>query len=501
MSTLAVPIADGRKRRWSLSRKGVLLVLVPGIFQVLVIGVLLKLDRSFEAEHQLRLRSREIVSSGHELLTLLVDAETGMRGYALTGNPIFLQPYEIAHTRLPREMKVLSHRAPGPPPFGSDDVQRRAASVIAYHQNMRTWIAAGQRDRAVESIARLDGKRLMDAERDALAIFLDTNERRANEREAGESAARSRFTTAVIAASAIEIGVTIGLAVIFARSVARRLRIVLDNTQRLENSEPLHETIGGSDEIAEIDHRFHDMAATIARNERELRDANGELESFSYSVSHDLRAPLRAVNGYAQMLEEDHGPSLDLEARRFLGVIRSEAQRMGTLIDALLSFSRLGKREIDRSPIDVSALAQQVFNGLHAPAPVRFVCGDAPPASGEPAMLRQVFENLIGNAVKFSRNSASPLVEFGGRSEGALNVYWIRDNGAGFEMRHADRLFGIFQRLHTDQEYEGTGVGLAIVHRIVTRHGGNIWAESPPGSGATFFFSLPPAEVERRSVA
>jgi signal transduction histidine kinase len=468
------------------------------MFQILVIGVLLRLDYIYESAHELQLRSTRIITTGHELLALLLDVETGMRGYALTGNPSFLQPYHLAKAKLPREMETLRRYSPGPPPAGSEDVEKRAGEVLAYHERMTALIAAGERARAVESIAAQEGKQLMDREREVMTVFLAENERGAREREARAAEARNRFILAVGAASAIEIGLTIGLAALFARGVAYRLRILVENTQRLESGEPLHETIAGTDEIAELDRSFHDMAATLARNDRELRDVNSDLESFSYSVSHDLRAPLRAVNGYAQMLEEDYGPSLDAEARRFVSVIRSEAQRMGALIDALLSFSRLG-RDAGRSPVDMTALARLVFDGIGAP--VRFVSDDAPPAAGEPAMIRQVLENLLGNAVKFSRNASAPLIEFGGRAEGELNTYWVRDNGAGFDMRHADRLFGIFQRLHSDDEYEGTGVGLAIVHRIVTRHGGRVWAESKPGQGATFYFSLPPAEAAERSTA
>ena len=212
------------------------------------------------------------------------------------------------------------------------------------------------------------------------------------------------------------------------------------------------------------------MSATLAHNERELREANADLESFSYSVSHDLRAPLRAVSGYAQMLEEDYRDSLDGEARRYIGVIRNEAGRMGELIDAILTFSRLGRRQINRNPVNVTALARQVFDDLQAPPEVAFVCGEMPEAVADPILLRQVLENLIGNAIKFSRTRPAPRIEVCGHREGDRNVYWVRDNGTGFDMRYADKLFGVFQRLHND-DYEGTGVGLAIVHRLVARHG------------------------------
>ena len=227
-----------------------------------------------------------------------------------------------------------------------------------------------------------------------------------------------------------------------------------------------------------------------AELEARVRERTAELESFTYSVSHDLRAPLRAVDGYARMLEEDHAEQLDGEGRRLLSVVRDASRRMGQLIDDLLAFSRLGRQQPAKRAVDMTGLAREVIAELGGtPAAIRLA--ELPPARADPALLKQVWLNLIGNAVKYSGKRADARVDIEGQEAGAETVYSVRDNGAGFDMRYAEKLFGVFQRLHRQEEFPGTGVGLAIVHRVVTRHGGRVWAESRPNEGARFFFSLP----------
>ena len=233
------------------------------------------------------------------------------------------------------------------------------------------------------------------------------------------------------------------------------------------------------------------LNANLQRYTLELEAINKELESFSYSVSHDLRAPLRAVDGYARMLEEDYREQLDAEGRRLLGVVRESSARMGRLIDDLLAFSRLGRQEIATRRIDMTALVDEVIAECEADSRAALEIAELPPAEADRAMMKQVWLNLIGNALKYSSKRKEPVVRIGGKVEGAERVYWVRDNGAGFDMRYAQKLFGVFQRLHRAEEFPGTGVGLATVQRVVTRHGGRVWAEGRPGEGACFYFSLP----------
>jgi signal transduction histidine kinase len=230
---------------------------------------------------------------------------------------------------------------------------------------------------------------------------------------------------------------------------------------------------------------------------RELGAANKELESFSYSVSHDLRAPLRAIDGYSRMLEEDHSGMLDDEGKRRLASIRESSLRMDRLIDGLLAFSRFGRQALVNTSFDTGALVREVLAELrvaedHPEAAV--VLGELPPSWGDRSLLKQVWTNLVSNAVKYSSGRPAPRVEIAGSEAGDAAVYRVSDNGAGFDMRYYDKLFGVFQRLHAEKEFPGTGVGLAIVQRVVTRHGGRAWAEGRPGEGAEFFFSLPKQE-------
>ncbi|HEV8659123.1 MAG TPA: ATP-binding protein, partial [Thermoanaerobaculia bacterium] len=232
----------------------------------------------------------------------------------------------------------------------------------------------------------------------------------------------------------------------------------------------------------------------VAARTKQLQRANAELEAFTYSVSHDLRAPLRAVSGYTKILEEDFSAALDDEGKRFLAVIRTEAQRMGNLIDDLLAFSHMGRQSIAPTELDIAVLAKEVFEEVRRDRPDRVLeleCGDLPPARADRSTIRQVLFNLISNAAKYAKREGVVRIEIGAREDDDFNTYWVRDFGVGFDMLYADKLFGVFQRLHSAEEFEGTGVGLAIVERIVTRHGGRVWAEGTVGEGACFYFTLP----------
>ncbi len=238
-----------------------------------------------------------------------------------------------------------------------------------------------------------------------------------------------------------------------------------------------------------------DLERRVKERTAEFESANLELEGFSYSVSHDLRAPLRAIDGFSRRVVDRYGPLLDEEGMRLLGVIRSNTRRMSELIDGLLAFSRAGRGEIRRTVVSSEALAGSVFLEIVSEADHReriaFAVGELPDAWGDGRLLRQVWVNLLSNAVKFSAHSLSPRIEVSGAVEGDMTVYRVRDNGAGFDPAYAAKLFGVFQRLHGMTEFEGTGVGLALVRRIVSRHGGEVRAEGAVGEGACFSFSLP----------
>lgn len=279
-------------------------------------------------------------------------------------------------------------------------------------------------------------------------------------------------------------------------SLAHAFDVTLDRLQHITVSRDqlqieMDERAAAQQKLAELNEA---LDRTVAQRTESLASANKELEAFAYSVSHDLRAPLRAIDGFSRKLAATFDEALGAEGQRQIGIIRSNTQRMGQLIDDLLSFSRIGRREMVHADVDMLALLQEVAQESCANEGERKIdirIDAILPARGDGAMLRQVWVNLLSNAVKFTRPRPQASIEIGSRRDGGELVYWVRDNGVGFDMQYADKLFGVFQRLHGMAEFEGTGVGLALSQRIILRHGGRIWADAQLDHGATFYFSLP----------
>lgn len=311
--------------------------------------------------------------------------------------------------------------------------------------------------------------------------------------------------SAVIALVLLTIAAIIGW--MLSRLLTTPLRQVTEVAEAVAESRPsVHIDFKRQDELGRLAESFNTMAEKVERARAELEHrvevrtaelsaANRELEAFSYSVSHDLRAPVRAIAGFVQILEEDHSEKLDAEGRRSLERVKVNARRMGHLIDDLLAFSQIGRTPMVRQRVDMSELAQSVVDEAvrtSAPRAIDFTIQALPPAVGEPSLINQVFVNLVANAVKFTGRRERASIKIGSLPDGAgATAYFVRDNGAGFDMRHAGKLFGVFQRLHKPEDFEGTGVGLAIIDRVITRHGGRVWAEGKVDEGATFYFTLP----------
>jgi signal transduction histidine kinase len=477
--------------------KGLVVVATPAI--ALVLTALL-----FYVGHVREARAREAVSASFQLkadvqvaLTLMVDAETGVRGFLLAKDPVFLAPFHATESRLAPQFQRI-REAP------LDPQERRQLDVLERLCQERLAVLRGFVERPDDIVpARfIESKQRMDAVRQAAAVIADTEDERLAARQ--DRARTAEAVTLLLVWAGALAGILAGIigALLFTNGVTANLERASINAERLATGEPLLPVHTGNDEIGRLKHRLHDVAAVLkARDEalqarvEQVAVANKELEAFSYSVSHDLRAPLRHVTGFASLLEKHSAGHLDDTGRRYIRVIVEAAARMGHLVDDLLAFSRMAKAELAPTDIDLNALVADVLAEMERETggrDVRWNVLTLPHVRGDRAMLRVALVNLISNAVKYTGTRRHAEIEIGSRSaQPGESVVYVKDNGVGFDMKYADKLFGVFQRLHSSEQFEGTGIGLANVRRIVERHGGRAWAESVLDSGSTFYLALP----------
>ncbi len=423
-----------------------------------------------------RTRSRNVVNASFRQFALaetlgdfdaaIRDAESGQRGFLLTGERAYLLPYDAGQADVPRHLERLRAMTEGDPVLNRN-VSTLAGLVDDKLAELRTTVelaTAGRREEALLRVRAGEGQRLMERIRGESAAFAAREDNRATARRASLERRRRFGDFLEPAVTVLALGLAAGTFISLLRQFGR--------TQRAE--------------------------ASLRENGTKLERANEELRSFAYSVAHDLRAPLRAINGFAGVLTEDHGRELGPEAQQALDRITANGTRMSRLIDDLLALSRVSTLEVQPRRIEMNAMVREVcdelMGGLRGEASgVELSLPDnLPLAAGDPSLIRQVWVNLVANALKFSRGQSPARIEIGGTTAGADFVtYFVRDNGAGFDMKYLGKLFGPFQRLHRPDEFEGTGIGLALVKRIIQRHGGAVWAESNEGQGALFAFTLP----------
>ncbi len=410
-------------------------------------------------------RSYELIQVLRDIDVVTDEAEKHLRRYLVTGEPTYLDNYrEVVKHKATLLMEIKDFAR------GSMDQEERVEQLSqAMDRQFAAQAAAIAKlaeggIKAVKKTA-LDGPAKQEiAEIHRIVAAMDRHERETLRLRVRESAAQTRKTIALLAAGAL-------LQLVLLASVYYLIRHDLTERRR--------------------------VAAELKRHSAMLEAANKELESFSYSVSHDLRAPLRHIDGYAALLRKAMADSMNEKAARYLDTISTSAKQMGQLIDDLLVFSRMGRQEMFHTTVDLAQLVSMVRDDLRLDLhgrEISWTIGALPSVPGDPAMLRQVFMNLIANAVKFTRTRPVAEIAIGvDRLTPTEVVIFVRDNGVGFDMRYASKLFGVFQRLHRADEFEGTGIGLANVRRIVHRHGGRTWAEGAPDRGATFYVALPTA--------
>lgn len=492
--------------RWSAYRlrtKGLVVVGLPllplAMFWVFVAFAVLREEPPGNTEA----RSLIVQASLARVLNDLLDADGGARDNLLTTSRRAYARYESAVERLPADLAVLENAIIDPQLRQSlVDMGTAVTDELAVLSRL-----VGKPPPGFPRMGELAALNRSAENLDRIRTLSDTMQKRqttlATEESQRTYQSRLLYFFSFLAGSIVCAMGGVVAALVLASGVRRRAAAVATNADRLAHGLPPEPLPVGEDEIGLVDARLREAARLLQTRELQLRDrsmaletANRELEAFSYSVSHDLRAPLRAIDGFSDALEQDCEDSLSSTGRDCLRRIRAAARRMGTLIDDLLNLSRLTRVEVRRQPVDLGQSATAILADLARHCPSRQV--DVQVAQGlmadaDPELVHIALQNLIDNAWKYTGRTERPRIEIGASPNGAVRVFHVRDNGAGFDMAHAGRLFGPFQRLHHERDFEGTGIGLAIVERIVARHGGRIWAEGVVDAGATFYFTLEPA--------
>ncbi len=422
------------------------------------------------------------VESANEQIAI---CNSALRGYLLLASETSEQRFEAAKQRFATQLQQMAN-------YTGDNASQRARielirratadkfAVMERVHTLRSTRPLSLMPPAVIAQAVADSPNANVSVRYLLLQFENEERRLLADREAKSQAARRRAVVSIAVAFLLDI-----VLMVVAFELMRR-----SGEDREQLAERAVQIAALNAELQEVNAALEER---VVQRTRELEVSNQELQAFSYSVSHDLRAPLRTIDGFSLALEEDFSEVLNEDGRDYIRRVRSGVQRMGMLIDALLQLSRVTRSEVQRETVNLSQLAALIFEELRANDPERSVTFTAEQnviAEADPRLLRVAFENLLGNALKFTFKTPEAEIHFGATSRGEQTVYSIGDNGAGFDMQYVDRLFTAFQRLHGDRDFKGSGIGLATVSRIVRRHNGEIWAEGETGKGATFFFTL-----------
>jgi len=454
--------------------------------------------------------TQEVLRKSDNVLLDILNIETGSRGYIITGNNFFLEPFNNAITTINRHLSELAILTKDNP---HQQLRINSLKKVVEERLVFTKYSIEVRklnglEGTEKIIANEKGKILTDKIRNIISDINSEELRLLKQRKQGVEKDIQYFTLVFIALLAVVIIVLITVYVL----ITTNLKVLKKTEETLyqlnkklvfqyeEKEKRAAELVIANEELVFQSEEKEKRAAELIITNKELKKTgeellavNKELETFTYSVSHDLRAPLRAINGYATILKEDYAEKLDADGVIAIHAIQKNSKKMGELIDDLLAFSRLGRKAVPTSEINMTSLVNSVRQELMIgnSNEIEFKIPELLPAMGQKELIKQVWVNLISNAIKFSKNKSKIRIEIGSYYQNNFVVYSIKDNGAGFDMQYYDKLFGVFQRLHSQEEFEGTGIGLSIVQKIVQRHNGTIWAESKLNEGSCFYFSLP----------
>ncbi len=535
----------------TIFQKGLLLISFPLLFQLAFLALIAGTQEQYTEAQGWAMHSLEVLNQGHALLASLADAETGMRGWVITDDPAFAEPYRRAVQEVPgrlARLQILVEDNPGQE-SRAGQIAVKTHAILAWHADVAERMRSGRKAEAVARMKTLEGKRRMDDLRGEVADFLAEEEQLDRVRRERLEGSRRALNGMFLVGGLIELAISGAVVVGFSRGINGRLRILTRNVQRLARGEELAPALPGKDEVARVDRAFHDMAralseaavrerdyattleqqvqhrtAELAETNRDLAQQNQENELFVYSVSHDLRSPLVNLQGFSKELSlvtqelrailadgqwspevRQRGLGLvDQDMAESIRFIQTAVSRLSNIIDALLRLSRVGRVEYQPQAVDVVGLARRVVTAMRSTVEERgatVLVHDLPPAWGDPTAVEQVFANLIGNALNYLDPNRPGRIEVGSRdpSNGAqsdgLQTYHVKDNGLGIPAAYQHKVFQAFQRVHPEVA-RGEGMGLAIVRRIVERHRGRLWVESTCGEGSTFFVALPNGPVQ-----
>jgi signal transduction histidine kinase len=501
----------------SIFKKGLVLVAIPLVFQLGLIVLMVEMRQESREDYQWSSQTKVVLAEVANIFRRLVEVQSDIRGYIITGEPAFVQAYNHAMAVLPGAIGKLRSLVPDPgQQEGLARIEERSARFLGFLGELKWLMETGAQGEAVAGVKSLTGKKLMDALNEAIGAFLNREEALDAEHYAALERSWRQEKHFLMAGLVLSLALAVGTAYIFSYGISRRLGRLASNVERLGAGEESLAPLGGGDEISQVDTAFQQMARALARRTAALTASNQELQNFAAVASHDLQEPLRKIEAFGSRLAAKSADALDPQGREYLQRMIAAAGRMRTLITDLLTFAQVTTKAQPFVPVDLAQAAQEALTDLEArieASSAQVELGPLPTVEADPLQMRQLLQNLIGNGLKFHWPGEPAWVRVEGKILDAIPSaeaeqtlparceVRVQDNGIGFEEVYLDRIFELFQRLHSRNEYEGTGMGLAICRKIAERHGGGITAQSAPGQGATFIVTLPLTQSKGEDIA